>query len=197
MTALTTPLGVRAAARFGFAAVIYFIVIALFLYLYMAQALSLIETAVLGIPVLLTPTIAILWIRKVSPWKDEQREIRVCNIVKHHVLPMCAVALLVSIGAGFAGGKASLSAAEPLVILSALLILSSTGTWLMASGIQLQRTYFYEIHCSGCLYDLSAIEADTCPECNTPITREGDLTTQSSHPAHSQAAQGTDQAGPQ
>jgi len=135
----------------------------------------------------------LLWVRLPSPEILSRRREEIFVLLTGFVyFPIWSLTVLLSIGldAPFPNGSQ---------ILFVLCMLSAFNVLPLAVFLHILNDYripYYAARCTKCLYDLSAVEADSCPECNTPITRLEDPTTLSSHPAHSQAAQDTDQAAP-
>jgi len=138
---------------------------------------------------------ALLYIRRPLPWYRYRREDLVLLYAAYATIPLGCILLVALLGFGsMMNITRSLNPVAITIGYTIFFTILSIGTALIAGGLLSKRRVFYASHCKQCLYDLTAVEADTCPECNTPITRSEYLPTQSSHPAHSQAAQDTDQA---
>jgi len=57
-----------------------------------------------------------------------------------------------------------------IILLCVLIFFYALSISLLARGVLVGRRVYYQSHCSRCLYDLSAIESNTCPECGRVIT---------------------------
>lgn len=58
----------------------------------------------------------------------------------------------------------------------AIFVPMSAATKLILEALSVHRRAFYDSHCSHCLYNITAVEADTCPECGNTITPPADPT---------------------
>ena len=119
--------------------------------------------------------VAIYLIRRPSSWRIRTREQRIVFITGYIALPTCCLTLLVGLGVEDAVVSVIGRALNDWAIgIAGLSLFMSLGTLLIAGTLLSNRRLFYQSHCRSCLYDLTSGESDTCPECNTPITRSAE-----------------------
>lgn len=58
----------------------------------------------------------------------------------------------------------------PTVVFAALIALHALAMRKMAVALLASRRVWYSLRCQRCLYDISAIESPTCPECGRIVT---------------------------
>jgi len=116
-----------------------------------------------------TQALVLLWVLKPAlTVRNLRRETLVRRIGLYTLFPLSVILFIVSI------------CSESVLFLAAAayVILWWTAPLAFFTGdLGKHRISYYESHCSKCLYDISTIEADTCPECNTPITRPEEAST--------------------
>ena len=121
-----------------------------------------------------TQGLVLYWVRKPAlTIMHLRRETLITRIGLYVILPSCVVLLLVANGLEQLHYPASLAIAAA----SLILVFWAGPIGVLVRDIGRHRLPFYESHCSKCLYDISTIEADTCPECNAPITRPEEAST--------------------
>lgn len=109
---------------------------------------------------------AVLAIRKPTPMMGARRREASVMLVAHATMLLSGLIFLCSLG---------LQSVSPgwmwtLIWLCLLISLHALAVSLLARGVLMSRVAYYADHCPTCLYDLTAIESPTCPECGTPIT---------------------------
>ncbi len=116
--------------------------------------------------------IALALIRRPMPWAETTREVTVLILVSYAAIPIGCFVFLILLGATlFAGAPLNLGILAIALVYTIAFTILSIGTSLITGGLKLVRADFYKQHCRFCLYDLTSVESDTCPECNTHITR--------------------------
>jgi hypothetical protein len=121
-----------------------------------------------------TQALVLLWVRKPAlTIRHIRREKVIARIGLYAIIPVCVFVFLYS---------QSLQTAHPNVAPASFAAAYITMWWAAPVAIFIRdlgkyRIPYYESHCTKCLYDLSAVEADTCPECNTPFTHLAEPTT--------------------
>ncbi len=122
--------------------------------------------------------LALINIRKPQPWHHRKHEELVLLYAAYGTIPMACLAIIVLLAlSSWSAGFSDLGLLPVALTFSILFTVLSVGTSFIAGGALARRQKFYESHCSKCLYDISTIEADTCPECNAPITRPEEAST--------------------
>lgn len=116
-----------------------------------------------GLIIALAPPILL---RRPTPmFRGERREHRIEGI-----LAILAITLSVIVGVmlGLIMFEQRLAA---LILMSAIFVgYFVLGASVLCSILLNHRSLFYGSHCRHCLYDLTAVESSTCPECGRSIT---------------------------
>lgn len=116
--------------------------------------------------------VAMYWIRRPAPWTHRTREELVFVLTVFFAIPACSLVFLTLLGLSIRTELSAISGATELVMACTLpFMLCSAGTAMIANGLKKKRSMYYDCRCRRCLYDLTSVESDTCPECNTHITR--------------------------
>lgn len=107
-----------------------------------------------------------LWIRSpAGVWRGMRRE----EMVEHSArLVLFALGIVAILAVGLLSIAKPLSA--PAILVAVFIGYFVLGTHTLGALLARARLKFYDSHCPRCLYDLSAAESPTCPECGTPIT---------------------------
>lgn len=116
-----------------------------------------------GSAIMLLPAI---WIRTPAGiWRSMRRE----EMVEHASrLILFALGIVAILAVGLLGIAKPLTA--PAILVAVFLGYFVLGTHTLGALLARSRLKFYNSHCPHCLYDLSAIESPTCPECGRAIT---------------------------
>lgn len=118
-----------------------------------------------------------LYIRKPQPVRNSlHREQRVALFAAIAII-ISAIGLLCCIALGLI-----VPSLPAFAVLFLPLLFFAAATLTIAQSIYLRRKPFYSTRCPHCLYDLTSIEASTCPECGLAIIPPRTAATQS--PAH-------------
>lgn len=120
---------------------------------------------ILILTVLTLHVVVVLSIRKPMPVRKKlYREQRIAQVSAVTAL-ISAIGLMCMIGLGLV-----IQNIPTVFVLLLPLLFFSAATMILAQSIYLRRKQFYKSHCTNCLYDLSAIESSTCPECGRVVT---------------------------
>lgn len=125
---------------------------------------------------LLPHLFALALIRRPMPWAKTTREVTVLILASYAAIPIGCFVFLILLGATLLTGAPQNAGIVAIALAYTITFtILSVGTSLIIGGLKVLRAGFYEQHCKSCLYDLTSVEGDTCPECNTPITRPAEV----------------------
>ncbi|GAB5496594.1 MAG: hypothetical protein Phyf2KO_16740 [Phycisphaerales bacterium] len=93
-------------------------------------------------------------------------------LASYAAIPIGCFAFLILLGITLlAGAPLNLGILAITLAYTIAFTVLSIGTSLITGGLKVVRAEYYKQHCRTCLYDITSIEGEACPECNTPITR--------------------------
>lgn len=118
------------------------------------------------IAVALVATGVITALRKPAPMIGLRRREEMVMLLAHLAMLAFGLVFLASLGLQ----RVSPGWMWALILLCALMSLYALAISLLARGVLAGRRTYYEGRCSRCLYDISAAESPTCPECGRAIT---------------------------
>lgn len=125
------------------------------------------------------PHMIILWAaRRPRLWGSVPVERRLAKILFHWGMLGSAAGLLLFAGIAI---TIDLEGVMQYVVgagffICAIFVPMSGATKLILEALSVHRQAFYNSHCSHCLYNITAVEANICPECGRPITPPTDAT---------------------
>jgi len=105
-------------------------------------------------------------IRKPAPMIGLRRREEMVMLLAHLAMLAFGLVFLASLGLQ----RVSPGWMWALILLCTLMSLYALAISLLARGVLAGRRAYYEGRCTRCLYDLSAIESPTCPECGRAVT---------------------------
>lgn len=128
------------------------------------------ELRPLKYPVVIAITLAavgvIAALRKPAPMIGLRRREEMVMLLAHLAMLAFGLVFLASLGLQ----RVSPGWMWALILLCALISLYALAISLLARGVLVGRRAYYEGRCTRCLYDLTAIESATCPECGRAVT---------------------------
>lgn len=117
---------------------------------------------------------AVYLVRRPTPLVNSiRREQLLLNLLGYGFLPAWCLVLLLNMALVSMLGEVS----KFVLMICMLAAFTVTPPAVLIYFLSRYRIPYYAGRCTRCLYDLSAVEADACPECNMPITRSEDPST--------------------
>lgn len=115
--------------------------------------------------------LALYLVRRPMPWERQTREEATLVLISFAAIPVGCMLFLFLLGiAYFMDSKLDSGFVVLFLAYTIIFTINAIGTSLIVGSLKISRKAYYASHCRRCLYDLSSVEGESCPECNTPIT---------------------------